>query len=477
MKKWSGFLISLVVLILIAYYFIGLTIKSTLNKNIDSIPKTSAFSVHLDKYHRGWFSSKAVLTLKMYIPAQSTTDKDGVTKTEPPVDLNMDIPILIKHGPFLTTPNGIRFGLGLITTQPATHYEAFINYLNKTVFRYTLPSFSMEGKIGQNEGDFQFDWQGLTSLLCVSSNLDYIDGNLRLLGLNGKANNPANTQSNVVFKVGEVAYDYKFKRHQEWLWLGQTRFKIPSVAVNLAGAKNFELTGFDFSASSDVNDDALNIDFKLSLQNLFTNNQNYGPGILHLNFRNLDPAIVAKINQQEFNMIQNNSDPNFVTLAFATELPKLVAKGAILEISEMKLNLPGGEIIGNFKLSVPKGEGNDLSQVMQKMQGEGYFKAPRTTVKELMTASIKSDLANNTNSSNNTQTTPETQVTSPGSTTPTQILSNTDNDAANKADKILQDLVSKGFLKIEGNDYVLTFKLENQKLIVNGQPFNPDMLK
>ncbi|QMT60873.1 YdgA family protein [Legionella sp. PC997] len=471
MKKWPVFILSLVVLILIAYYFIGFAIKSTLSKNINSMPKTSAFSVHLNKYHRGWFSSQAVLTLKMYIPAQSTTDKDGATKTEPPVDLNMDIPILIKHGPFLTTPNGIRFGLGLITTQPETHYEAFINYLNKTVFRYTLPSFSLQGKIGQNEGDFQFDWQGLTSLMCVSSNLDHIDGNLRLLGLNGKASNPANNQSNVVFKISEITYDYKFKRHQEWLWLGQTRFNIPAIAVNLAGAKNFELNGFDFSASSYTSNDVLNVDLRLSLQKLFTNNQNYGPGILHLNFRNLDPDIVAKINQQEFNIIQKNSDPNLVSLAFATELPKLVAKGAVLELSEMSLSLPDGKIIGNFKLSVPKSDGNDLAQVMQKMQGEGYFKAPRTTVKALMTASIKSDLTNNS------QANPETQVTSSGSTNPTQILSNPDNEAANKAEKILQDLVNKGVLKIEGNDYVLTFKLENQKMIINGQPFTPDMLK
>ncbi len=471
MKKWTGFIISLVVLLLMAYYVIGLAIKSTLNKNINSIPKTSALSVHLDKYHSGWFSSQATVTVKMHIPAQNITDKNGVTTTEPSVDLNIDVPILIKHGPFIGTANGIRFGLGLVTTQPETHYEAFINYLNQTVFRYTLPSFALEGKIGQNEGDFQLNWQGLTSLLCVSSNLDHIDGNLKLLGLNGTANNPANTQSNLIFKIGEISYDYQFKRHQDWLWLGQSRFDIPSVAIDLAGKKVFELTGFNFLAGSNITEDAMNIDFRLSLQKLFANNQNYGPGTLHLNFRNLDPVIAAKINQQEFNMIQNNSDPNLATLAFVTELPKLLAKGAVLELSEMTLNLPDGKITGNFKLSLPKTEGDDLSQLMQKMHGEGYFKAPITTVKALMSASIKNDLANNT------QTNPESQVTSPGATSPTQILTNPDNEAANQAEKILQDIVNKGFLKIEGNDYVLTFKLENQKIFVNGRPFNPDMLK
>ncbi|KTD74114.1 YdgA family protein [Legionella tucsonensis] len=471
MKKWTGFIIALAVLILIAYYAVGFSIENTLTKNINSIPKTSSFSVHLDKYHRGWFSSQANLTFKMHIPAQNITDKNDVPRTEPPTDFDVDIPIFIKHGPFIATDHGIRFGIGLVTTQPETHYEAFINYLNKTIFRYTLPSFAIEGKIGQNEGDFKLNWQGLSSLLCVSSNLDDIDGNFRLLGVKGAANNSSNMENNLAFNIGEITYDYKFKRHQEWLWLGQSHFDIPFVAINLAGKKVFELGGFDLSAGSNVHDGAMDIDFKLSLQKLFTDNHNYGPGILHLNFRNLDPVIAAKINQQEFNLMQNNSNPNLITLAFATELPKLLAKGAVLELSEMMLDVPDGKIIGNFKISLPKSEGDEVSQMMQKMYGEGYFKAPITTVKVLMSTSIKNNLATNA------QTIPDAKVISPGSTSPTQILTNLDGEAATHAEKMLQDYVNKGLLKIEGNDYVLTFKLENQKFFVNGKPFNPDMLK
>ncbi|KTD69096.1 putative virulence protein [Legionella steelei] len=471
MKKWTGFFVFLVVLILVAFYAIGFTIKSTLNKNINSIPKTSAFNVRLHKYHCGWFSSQAVISVKMHIPSQTITDKNNVTKTEPPVDLDIDIPILIKHGPFIVTNDGIRFGMGLITTQPETHYEAFINYLNRTIFRYRLPSLAIEGKIGQNEGDFQLAWQGLTSLLSVSSNLDHIDGNFQLLGLNGAASNPANAGSNLSFKIGEIAYDFKLKRYQDWLWLGQSRFDIPTIAINLAGNQVFELTGFNFLASSDVHNEILDVDLKLSLEKLFANNQNYGPGVLHLSLRNLDPVIMAKINQQEFSMMQNNSDPNMIVLAFANELPQLLAKGAVLELSEMTLNLPDGKIVGNFKVALPKNDNNDLSQVMQKLQGEGSFKAPMVTVKTLLAASLKNE------SSDNTQSNPEN--TSEPSASPTQVLANpnNDNDVDKKADKILQDLVSKGFLKIEGNDYVFTFKLENQKIMVNGQVFNPDMLK
>ena len=59
---------------------------------------------------------------------------------------------------------------------------------------------------------------------------------------------------------------------------------------------------------------------------------------------------------------------------------------------------------------------------------------------------------------------------------PAPVVTDVKVQAQQKADKTLQDMVSKGFLNIEGNDYVFTFKLENQQITVNGQLFNPDML-
>lgn len=470
MKKWTGIILSIiVVLILISYFAIGFLIENTLYKNINSIPKSSAFNIQLNKYHRGWFSSRAAISLKMHIPAQTTTDNNGITKTEPSADIDMEFPVLIKHGPFIITSYGLRFGAGLVTTQPETHYQAFISYLNRTIFRYTLPSFAMEGKIGQNEGNFQFSWQGLSSLIRVASNLDHIDGNFKLLGMKGAANNPSNPQNNLTFDIGKISYDYQFKQHQDWLWIGKTRFKIPSLDLNLAGKHAFGLTQFIFQAGSDVtSDNQMNVDLKVSLQKLLVMNQNYGPGVFHLSIRNLDPAVAAQINQQEFNLIQNNSDPNLIILALATESPKLLAKGAVFELSEMNLTVPEGKITGNFKLAVPQNQGNDLSHLMQNIYGEGHFRAPIATIKSMVTASLKS---------NNSQPNANVQSNSPPiNTDPTQILVKPENEAL-QADNLLKNLVDKGFLKIEGNDYSLTFKIENQKILINGVLFHPEMMK
>ncbi|WED43538.1 YdgA family protein [Legionella cardiaca] len=471
MKKWIGFFAALVVLVLVAYYVMGYIAKSTLNKNVNAIPKTSLMSIDLEQYQLGWFSSKARLKLKMHIPAQKTTDKEGVTKIEPPANLKVDVPLTIKHGPVIFTKNGIRFGIAQVTTKPETHYGVLINYFNKTVLRYTLPSISMQGKSEAKEGDFQFNWKGLKALLCISSNIDNVDGHLKLYGVEGSADN-------VILKIGKVRNDLQLKRYHDWLWLGQSHLDISSASMDAEGANIFALERFDFTADSGVTEDVFHLNSALSLKKLVANNQSYGPGILKLSITNLEPAALAKINQQALDMMQNNNDPNLVMLALLAELPRLLTKGPVLEVSEMTLHVPQGKIEGNLKIVLPKNETNDLNQTMQKMHGEGRFKAPIAVIRELMVASINSDLANKTQTTADGTTTPQpAAIPMPASTPSTSMPVATPEDAQQQTDKILQNLVSKGFLKIEGRDYVLNFKIENQQLIVNGQPFNSAMLQ
>ncbi|KTD56820.1 putative virulence protein [Legionella santicrucis] len=463
MKKWIEFLVSLVVIILITYDLMGLMVKGTLNKIINTMPQNSIMSVQLDKFQHGWFSSKALWVFKMHIPAQTITDKNGVPQTEPPLDFEVTLPITLKHGPVFFTNDGIRFGIGAITTQPETHYGAFINFLNQIIIKYNLPSFGIRTKEAPNNGEFQFNWMGLNALLRLSSDIDNLDSYLKFYGIDGSGNNS-------VFKIGTLTYTFNSKRIQEWLWVGQSHFNISSISVTSNNQNILDLKEFDFILSSDVTNEILNFDCKLSLQKLLANNQNYSPAILKLSLKNLDPEVMAKLNKQTFSMLQN-SDSHLVALGLATELPKLLSKGPILELSEMTINLPEGKIVGNFKISLPQTKINDLSKAMQQAQGQGYFKAPITIVKELMASSIKSNLSQQ---AEQTSQNPSTLPQSPAN--PTSIATDLDEEAKNQTNQILQNLVEKDFLKIKDKDYILQFKLENQQLIVNGKLFTPDML-
>ncbi|VEB37248.1 putative virulence protein [Legionella sainthelensi] len=466
MKKWIGFPLSLVVLVLITYDLMGLMVQSTLNKVINKIPQNSIMNLQIDKFQHGWFSSEALWVFKMHIPAQTIMDKNGVPQTEPPLDFEMTLPITIKHGPVFFTSNGIRFGIGAITTQPETHYGAFINYLNQIIIKYNLPSFGIRVKEASNNEEFQFNWMGLSALLSLSSNIDNLDSYLKLYGVDGSGNNS-------VFKIGAITYSFNSKRIQEWLWIGKSYFNISSISVTSNNQNILDLQEFDFILSSDIKNETLNFDCKLSLQKLLANNQNYSPAMLKLSLKNLDPEVMAKLNKQTFSMLQT-VDSHLVALGLATQLPKLLSKGPVLELSEMTINLPEGKIVGNFKISLPKTEINDLSKAMQQAQGQGYFKAPITIVKELITSSIRSNLSSRQETEQTSQN-QDASAQSPANTT--SRTPDLDEEAKNQTNQILQNLVEKGFLKIKDNDYILQFKLENQQVIVNGKLFTPEMLR
>lgn len=468
MKKWTGGLISLVILILITYYVMGLVLESTLNKNLNSIPKTSILNIHLDKYQRGWFSSQAILAIQMHIPEQTTTDKNGVSKLQQPIDFNINFPLIINHGPIIFTDYGVRFGMGHVTTRPQTHYSAFVNYLNTTYFKYTFPSFDFKAKSESDE--FQFSWLGLSSLLGVSSNLNKLNGNFILYGLNGSANH-------FLFNLGEVFQDFKLTHTIDGLWIGQTHFSISSMVIK-ENEKLFDLEALDLALSSDIAGGTLNFNSDFSLKKLVVADKTYGPGILKIRLKNLDPAVMANINKQEWNLLQNNPDSNLAMLGLLSELPKLLAQGPELEVSEMSFSLPEGIIIGNFKITLPKDNIKDTNQLLQKIHGEGQLKASIPVVRKLLVASIKDDLekqAKKTVQMN--PATPDSITVLPSISTPAPVSTDVNAEAQKNADKFIQDCINKGILKVDGNDYIVLFKLENQTFTVNGQRFTPDMLQ
>ncbi|WP_133135816.1 YdgA family protein [Legionella rowbothamii] len=457
MKKWIG-LFSLIVIVLVAYYVMGGMAKTTLTQNIESFPKSSVINLHLEQYRQGWFSSKAQLDLQMHIPAQKITDKNGVVKMDTPLNLDISLPIRIKHGPFIWTDNGFRFGIAEVATRPETHYKALINYLRETVIKYSLPSVTLKGNDGTVDGGVQINWEGLKTVLRVSSNLDTINANFNVYGLSGSA-------SNVNFDFGQLEHDIQLWRHQEWLWVGQSHLGLASAIINATEAQNFKLQGLDLQFNSDVNDNKMEINCKLSLEKLLVDNQNYGPGIFKLSIKNLDPNVIAKLNQQEANMVENNVDPNVAMLAIGAELPKLLAKGPVVELAEMNLTLPEGQIKGNFKIWLPENEVNDSSQAMQKVRGEGHFKAPIRLVKSLMITSLKSDLAKKRQQQ-------PASITNPIATFPAPAAANLDAEAEKQAERLIADLTNKGFLKVDGDNYIVDFTLDNQKLLINGNPWN-----
>lgn len=440
MKKLTATLVSLAAVTLVAYYIMGSVVENTFNKQLNAIPKNPVFGMKLDEYKRGLFSATANLVVDVHTP-EKIVDATVVAKAE---DIQFTLPLEISHGPFIVTDYGVRFGMGEVSTSPQSHFSALVSYFNHTIWGYNFPGFSM------TSNDVKFQWKGFSTRASISSNVDDIDSKFTFFGIEGSSDRS-------LVKIDKIDWHLNLNQTKDGLWLEQFHLTLPAVVIQEQDKKSIELEALDFKVGSDEANGGLNIDWNLSLNKVLAEGKTYGPIAIHLSLKNLDAVTMAKTHKLEWEMLQNNQPPELQIATLAFQLPQLLSRGAELELSTFNVTLPEGNVTGNFKLSLPKNESGDINQLLKKAKGEGQFKASIDAVKALIISLNKQE--------SSTQTQVVDSTTSPETNTPSQ------------ASAFLQNLVDKGVLKVEGTDYVVDFKLEDQHVTVNGKDFNPDMLK
>ncbi|HHS2948592.1 TPA: YdgA family protein [Legionella pneumophila] len=451
MKKWIISLLLLIIIVLCSYPIIGMMALSTAKKNVDNIPKNPFLTWQLKDNHRGWFCSTAVLNLLVDLPAQENKDAQGNVKVQPALHLILDIPMVIHHGPFIMTNNGLRFGLAWVTTRPETHYGALINYLNQTIVSYSLPSINMQGTNNGDQGNFVFVWQGLSANLKVNPKVDKASGHVTMYGMSTKVQ-----ETDV--RIGKVKVSFALNRYMDDLWLGDSSILLSSVSTITNSQPVFDLQDLSMDAWAGINNNLLDFNLQLSLNKFLMNNNSYDPGQLKIELKNLDPKAMAKLNQLNYDYPSNQ-------IAILAEIFNLVSRGASLGLNQ-ELDTPQGHLSSSLNLALTTNSFSSPEDLWQNLKGNGQFKAPIKLVKQLLLESIKSKTA----------TPPadvsQSQATQPDSTQPVDA----DADALKQTEELLQKLVSKGVLKVEGDYYQASFTLENTKFTVNGQPFDPALL-
>lgn len=492
MKRIVGLVIIIAALILGSYYGMGVLTERTLRKNFDLVNQTNGVFVNIDKYQRGWFVSKADLSWRIHVPERVVKDKDGQSKTVPAQNFDMQMPLVIHHGPVIFANSRVKFGLGYANTNmqlPQTYQEKFneaftadstkpkleislfVNYLNRSRAHFDLPQFTLNTK----DGDAHFEWSGMRSDFSVSSNVDNLDGSITVDGIDF-------TKDKVKATVGKITSEYNLHRTASGLFIGDGSLEVPSFAMSNPEKKLFELEGFQVNSSSDIEADLFSSSFSTSVDKIFANDKTYGPGTLKLAIKNLDAEVLARLNQQLSNIQGTEEQRQQSLLAILPELPKLFSKGAEFEISELHFVLPEGAIEGNLLVALPKGDVGNPFQLIQKIKGDGKIKIPASVLKEIAQEHTKKTLQKQSPVQNalvqEMQTNTADQGTQNNAASSAQpAATDLDKQAAAQADKQLADLVQMGLLSVQGTDYVIELKLADGQLSVNGKPFNPATMK
>lgn len=496
MKKILALVIILAVLLLGSYFATGLITERTLKKDVHMVNQSNGLHVEIQQYNRGWFSSTADFKWQMHVPERVVTADDGQSKTVPAQDYTLGMPVKIYHGPIMFADK-VRFGLGYAdtkltlpekyhaqfnqyftkdSTKPELKMGVLVNYFNKSNFRVNIPAFQLIFK----EDNTRFEWQGMVTDVAVSNNPKRVDGGLTIEGINFHT-------GDFIAALGQVSSDYDMQQSKSGLYTGDAALRVPSLDIKEKNNTIFDLKSLGLETSSDVEDGLFRSDFKASLDKIIAHGKHYGPGRLEMSIKNLDAQVMAKINQQ-LNQLQEGTDEQQQQALFALlpDVPKLVGKGAEFSISELNFKMPEGELDGNMLITLPKSDNTNPFQLLQKVEGRGTLKIPAKVLRQILVQSTKEQLMhepelvsqdsasadaldNGADAVDNQADgeLPKDKVT----------LADIEQKAEKQTDKKLENLVQSGVLHQKDDVYIIELKLENAQLLVNGKPFNFDMIK
>ncbi|KTD68472.1 MULTISPECIES: YdgA family protein [Legionella] len=485
MKKFTGLVIILAVLILGGYYGMGVLTERTIRKNIEVIDQSNGLYAEIEQYHKGLFSSDAQIKWRLHIPERVVKDANGQPQTLPAQDFNMEMPLTVHHGPVIFANNRLRFGLGYAesvfpfpeqyneqfdaqftkeSVKPQLDLSIFVNYLNESTVDFKVPNFKLIAK----DGSGSFEWLGMDSSTTMSSGMGKVEGKIKLDGLNA-------TKDDTKITLSKVSSDYDLHETPAGLYLGDANFTLPSFYVLVKDQKLFEINDLVIKSDSDIEQHLFNTHFNVAIKSMLANGQNYGPGELEVALRNLDADVLAKINQQTTAM-QNGNDMQRqqAMLALLPELPKLFNKGAEFEISKLSFKIPQGQIEGNLFVTLPKGENANPFEMMQKIQGKAKLQVPAEAVKEIMKQSVIQQIAKKPELQQTLTQQLQANQTAAQTTQPAPTVEQLAEMQTNKQINALQQ---SGLITVQGTDFVIEASLDQGKFTINGKPYDPSMMK
>src|SRR3990167_8402154 len=512
MKKITGLVIILAVLILGGYYGMGVMTERTLKNNLAIVNQSNGLYAEVISYNRGWFESQALLNWSLHVPARLMKSANGQMESVPAQDYRVAMPLIVYHGPVIFADHGIQLGLGYAhtdlvlpsnlleqfnayftkeSTEPKMDVSLFVDYLNNSQIKIDIPQFNLIAK----QGTMTFDWMGMFSSMKTTASLSDIKGNFVIEGVRF-------SQDKMVSTLGKVSGKYDLQKTDSGLFLGQASTVVPSVVITNNDDKMFGVDEFVVDSMTNIQKDLFNAYFKTSVEKLFANGRVYGPGRLEIAIKNLDAVVLANINA-EINKAQQSSDleKQQAMLAILPELPKMFAQGAVFEISTMNLVVPEGQVEGDLTVSLPAGSSANPFELIQKIEGSGQLKLPVELVKELVTLSIKQKLMSESLAATQADPTAAGQAVVGGSTAEAIKTATTETTSAENAtagavntstspslpdmgqqavaqtDQKINDMIQSGLLVQQGTEYLVTIKLNQGQLMVNDKPFNAGMLK
>ncbi|MCF6214641.1 MAG: YdgA family protein [Emcibacter sp.] len=249
-KKILGLVVGVILIFAIMPYFIGNMAKKNVAELAEEISQIPGYSLKIQTYDQGWFSSRAVVSygfdehtlniLGASIDEQEELDKDVYDFLKK----GFIFDIAIAHGP-VTFQNGVNFALMSLsgTLQDIDHPEyyaikennnlislldifASVSYLGNINFKASVPAFKADNasKIAEDEASkhVSINFKGMNFQGNINSAIDEYTASFNLSGLSFQT-------SDAGLSLEEISGHADGYKVNELLWLGKGSTKLGHI--------------------------------------------------------------------------------------------------------------------------------------------------------------------------------------------------------------------------------------------------------
>lgn len=467
MKKWLIIILALLLIVLVlAPGGMGIIAEKRLQQIVARWPTDTPFTVKILSYKRGWFRSNMLLDLA--IPTNNGTTIRHLQLNEK-----------IIHGPVIFSPSRKAFGIGQAFAYgnlvvPANEQMNFKQYVDQTtlltncVFLHLVDSVS----IIFHAPKLSITSPMLGNKIMIDNFSTKIKLSAHLKEINSKSTLDTLTLQNAdsTFTATKLEGHGELEQDKYGLFLGNINFSVANAAMTAGNTAIFDLKNVVYSSNTTEKNDLIAGTHNAKIDYINVNNVTYGPAEFHGKIQNVNAVALAKLKKLTHAADQNNLSEMQIQHKMQQLILRTIARGMQLNINELSIQTPNGEVAAKLNLSMPdlmtdsNGKVNQkahiaMAQLILRSAGSLEIVAPKAVISNRLQTMILANIQ-----AMQEEVNPNTQVDM-------QQLTATAQQQANMQ---LQNWVNAGFLIQKDDNYQFTAAFQQGKLLINGKPiFNP----
>jgi hypothetical protein len=379
MKKLLISLLILTIVGLISPKFIGSIVEEEHQSAVKKLNENPAITIKSMAFNRGWFDGTAVTEMTILL------QDDGIE------DMTIVFEEKLSFGPIIFTEKGVELALGL--SQATLNFKNFIideeveTFINDKIHLSGLLTFSKKlvSKIVIDEISKEIDGNKVASAKAIGNftleNNNRFYGDFDWAGLTATKNDESFVIGNVQLSLDQTisAGDYY---HGNASSIGDFDFSVASIeAKDAATNKAFTLDKMLVNAKSEVSsNDLMTITMNYSAEKVESAAQKLTNANLDVKFNGLNINVMQEINKLTTSLQTNSEElfnpQNMQKLSVLTS--KLLAHDPVIEIKDLSVQTPDGEIKSSMQVSVDNKlfDTTNIMSIIPALKADAMGKAP-----------------------------------------------------------------------------------------------------